>query len=255
MFRLWRPWLPLLLALVFVAGGLWMLVDALRDPAVAKAGQLWMSLGIIIMFGGCGAVFAYELHSRRLLDQRLRGGSGHAAAGGPLDAVYSNAWAWLAVGGCVTFAIAGVMMLLASIAGGLGWDGFVIGPLTAIVFGTFAILGATQLPRNGRVFRHIRIDADGIYDSRIGGTIGWGEIQWIADRSIYGQRIIEFGLTDPDRLLDRLGGVHRALARLNRRFGFAPYSIGLVGLSVGEGEVAAAIERFRPAQLPTALAD
>src|SRR5262249_35202835 len=143
-------------------------------------------------------------HSRRLLDRRLRGGSGHGAAGGPLDAVYSNVWGWLAVAGSVAFAIAGLMMLVASIAGGLGWEGFVIRPLTAIVFGTFAILGAPQLPRSGRVFRHIRIDADGIYDSRIGGTIGWGDIRWIADRSIYGLRIIEFGLDDPDRVLDRL---------------------------------------------------
>lgn len=252
---LWKSWLQLLVALVFVAGGLWMLVDALRDPAGAEAGQLWSSLGVTSMFGGCAALFAYELNRVRRAHRRARDGAGHGRASGPLDAVYSNVWAWLAVAGALTFAVAGVMMFLASVAGGIGWDGFVAGPLAAIVFGGFAVLGVLQLARNGRPFGQVRIDADGIYDSRIGGTIGWGEIRWIAGRSIFGQRLIEFGLADPDRTLARFGRVHRALARLTRRFGVAPYGIGLAGLSVDEAEIAAAIERFRPAQLPTLLDD
>lgn len=139
--------------------------------------------------------------------------------------------------------------------GSAGPAGFVVGPLATIVFGAFAVLGAAQLPRRGRVFRRIRIDADGIHDSRIGDTIGWDEIEWIAGRGIYGQRVIEFGLADPDRILASLGRGQRALARLNQRFGYAPYAIALAGLSVGEAEVAAAIRRFRPAQLPVLLDD
>ena len=254
MLRLWKSWLQLLGALAFVAGGLWMLIDALRDPAGAEAGQLWMSLAITIMFGGCAAIFAYELHGMRRAGQRARG-MGHGSVSGPLEAVYSNVWASLALAGCVAFAVAGVMMTLASATGGLGWAGFVVGPLAAIVFGAFAVLGAAQLRHSGRVFRRIRVDADGIHDSRIGDTIAWDEIEWIAGRRIFGQRVIEVGLVDPDRILARLGRAQRALARLNRRFGYAPYAIALAGLSVGEAELAAAIHRFRPTQLPVRLDD
>ena len=254
MLRLWKCWLQLLGALAFVAGGLWMLVDALRDPAGAEPGQLWMALAVTIMFGGCAGIFTYELHGKRRADRRVRG-TGHGSASGPLEAVYSNVWASLALAGCVAFAVAGIMMTLASATGGLGWAGFVVGPLAAIVFGAFAVLGAAQLRHSGRVFRRIRIDAEGLHDSRIGDMIAWDEIEWIAGRRIYGQRVIEFGLADPDRILASLGRAQRTLARLNQRFGYAPYAIALAGLSVDEADLAAAIRRFRPPQLPVLLDD
>jgi hypothetical protein len=253
--RLWKTWLQLLGALAFVAIGLWMLADTLRDPTGAEAGQLWIALAVTLMFGGCAGIFVYELHNARRVDRRVRGGSGHRASSGPLDAVYSNVWAALALAGSTSFAVAGVMMFWASLTGGMGWAGLIVGPLAAIVFGSFAVLGAVQLPRSGRAFRRIRIDAAGIHDSRIGGTIGWAEIAWIADRPIYGQPVIEVGLSDPDRFIAALGRVPRALAQLNHRFGYAPYAIALAGLSVGEAELAAAIHRFRPAHLPVLLDD
>jgi hypothetical protein len=251
---IWKSWHQLLLAPMFVALGGWMLVDALIGPAGARTGQIWTALAIAVMFAGCAAIFAYELVTGRRLSQRAPGGSEHGAEkmAGPLVAVYSNVWTALALAGCVTFAVAGVMLLLASLAGdsgGIGWPGFVVGPLAAIVFGGFAVSGATQLQRRGWAFRHIRIDAGGLYDSRIGQTIEWGEILGIAGRTIYGQRIIEFSLADPERHLARLGRGQSAVARLNRAVGFAPYAITLTGLSVGEAEIIAAIDGFKPALL------
>jgi hypothetical protein len=248
---IWKSWLQLLLALGFVAVGAWMLADALRDPRGGKAGQVWTALAIVVMFAGCAAIFAHELATRR--GRRARRGPEHGAANtdGPLVAVYSTVWTAIALAGCVTFAGAGVMLVLASVAGGadgIGWPGLIVGPLTAVVFGGFAIIGAAQLQRGGWAARHIRIDADGLYDSRSGQTIGWGDILWIAGRSIYGQRVIEFGLADAGRHLARLDRAQRALAHLNRAFGFAPYAITLAGLSVGEAEILAAIERFKAPQ-------
>ncbi|HZF34754.1 MAG TPA: STM3941 family protein [Candidatus Angelobacter sp.] len=250
---IWKRWLQLLFALLFVALGGWMLLDALAAPAGAKTAQIWSALAIVVMFAGCAAIFAYELVGSRRADGRARGAAGHGAApaAGPLVAVYSNLWTTLGLAGCVSFAAAGVMMLLASIAGGsdgIGWPGFIVGPLTAIVFGGFAVIGAAQLRRRGWAFRHIRIDAAGLYDSRIGQTIEWGDILSITCRTLYGQRMIEFDLADPERHLARLDRTQGALARLNRAVGFAPYAITLTGLSVGEAEIITAIERFRSRQ-------
>jgi len=146
---IWKRWLQLLFALLFVALGGWMLLDALAAPAGAKTAQIWSALAIVVMFAGCAAIFAYELVGSRRADGRARGDAGHGAApaAGPLVAVYSNLWTTLGLAGCVSFAAAGVMMLLASIAGGsdgIGWPGFIVGPLTAIVFGGFAV----SAPRN-----------------------------------------------------------------------------------------------------------
>jgi hypothetical protein len=248
----WKSWLRFLLALGFVAVGAWMLADRLRDPLGGKAGQVWSGLAIVVMFAGCAAIFAHELATGRRRGRRTGGGPqpGEANAG-PLVAVYSTVWTAIALAGCLAFAGAGIMLLLASLAGGahgIGWSGFIVGPPTAAVFGGFAIAGAAQLRRAGWSARHIRIDADGLYDSRIGLTIGWGDILWIAGRSIYGQRVIEVGLADAGRHLARLDRAQRVLARLNRAFGFAPYAITLAGLSAGEAEILAAIERFRAPQ-------
>ena len=150
---IWKSWLQLLLALGFVAVGARMLADALRDPRGGKAGQVWTALAIVVMFAGCAAIFAHELaHAPRPSAPGAGRNMAPTNADGPLVAVYSTVWTAIALAGCVTFAGAGVMLVLASVAGGadgIGWPGLIVGPLTAVVFGGFAIIGAALTAARG----------------------------------------------------------------------------------------------------------
>jgi hypothetical protein len=242
-----KPWLLLAIAVGFTVLGAWMLVDTIRHPAAAEPGQPWMALAILVMFGGAGVLFGYEIiaAARKAADdtQRCR----QPTTDGALVASYSRAWLAVGVIGSLAFALAGLFMLQAGLASG-GTSPVVIGALAAIVFGGFVAIGLLQLWQTGWSARGLSIDFDGIRDTRIGNRlIAWNEIAIVACRTLYGQRLIEVRLRDPSGYIADIGGVQKPLARLNAAFGFAPYSIALRGLSATEAAVIAAIERFKPA--------
>src|SRR5262249_39113621 len=145
---------------------------ALRYPATAEAGQLWMALAILVMFGGAGVLFGYEIVADARRSRRVEAG----LADGALVATYSNTWLAIAIGGALPFARAGGFVLRA----GLWGDGaalIVVGSLAAVVLGGFAGIGMAHLRRRGWSARRLRIDAAGIRDSSIGDRlIAWDEI-------------------------------------------------------------------------------
>jgi len=110
-----ESWLRLLLALMFVLRR----VDAgrcARRPA-AQTAQIWTALAIVVMFAGWAAIFAYELVAAAAprgafaAVQERRG-----AAAGPSSRLFRTSGP-PRPRRLVTFAAAGVMMLLATIAG------------------------------------------------------------------------------------------------------------------------------------------
>jgi len=242
-----KRWLLLAIAVGFTALGAWMLVDTIRRPATAEPGQLWMALAILIMFGGAGVLFGYEIivAARKAADDIEP--LGRPGTEGALVASYSTTWLVIGLTGSLAFALAGLLMLRAGLSGG-GAGPTAIGALAAVVFGGFAAIGLLQLWQTRWSARRLSIDADGIRDTRIGNRlIAWNEIAIIALRTLYGQRMIEVRLKDPSGYVADIGGVQKPLAHLNVAFGFGPYSIALRGLSATEADVVAAIERFKPA--------
>src|SRR5262249_14814241 len=242
-----KRWLLLAIAVGFTALGAWMLVDTIRRPATAEPGQLWLALAILIMSGGAGVLFGYEIivAARKAADDIEP--LGHPGTEGALVASYSTTWLVIGLTGSLAFALAGLLMLRAGLSGG-GAGPTAIGALAAVVFGGFAAIGLLQLWQTRWSARRLSIDAAGIRDTRIGNRlIAWNEIAIIALRTLYGQRLIEVRLKDPSDYVADIGGVQRSLARLNVAFGFAPYAIAVRGLSATEAAVIAAIERFKPA--------
>ena len=235
-------------SLAFAAIGGWMLSDALRHPASAEPDQIWVALALVALFGSGAVLFGFGIVSER---RRPHQGSSEAAGtgDGSLRATYSGAWTAIGLGGCIAFALAGLFLLTAGIRGGSAVM-VAIGLLAAVVFGGFALIGVIRLLQSGWG-RSIAVDAMGIRDSSLGNRlIAWEEVAAIVCRTFHGQRLIEVRLRDPHAYWSALGGPRRWLARLNAAFGFAPYSIGLTGLSVGEDEILAAIQRCKPLALP-----
>jgi hypothetical protein len=243
-----RQWLLLTIAVVFTAGGAAMLAQALRRPEAVEPSQLWMALAILLLFGMCGAIFAYQLRLAQRRAQRQATASGSA----PLVARHSLGWHILATLGSLGFAAAGLFMMLSGAGILIG----LVGLLAIVVFGGFALIGVWRGARQHWSGAEIRIDEAGISDSRLlPPLMAWSAIELICCRDHFGQRFLDVRLKEPAAHLARQGGLDRRLGRLNQAIGFGAYTLTLTGLDAGEAELLAAIARFKPATLPVLVED
>ena len=78
----------------------------------------------------------------------------------------------------------------------------------------------------------------GVLDRTMGvGRIAWGDIETAYMRSISGNDFICFELKDPEKYLQKLSKVKRAMAGANRGLGFTDFNLNLVGVDVKTEEV------------------
>ena len=133
-----------------------------------------------------------------------------------------------------------VLLLIASIAfviAGIGMvsQGKMFGWLAILFFGAGIPIFIWQIldarPR-------LIIDEQGVLDRTLGvGSIAWSDVEAAYMRSISGNDFICLELKNPEKYMQKLSNVKRAMASANRNLGFTDFSLNLSGVDAKTEEI------------------
>jgi hypothetical protein len=124
---------------------------------------------------------------------------------------------------------------------------FLLGLLLAVV--SAFVLASSALQRwstRGRPWR-IRIDADGIGDSRLGSfLVSWSDVTAIRRLASRHHAFVAFDLRDAAAYRKSLSPMDRLWTRLSGKLRGRTYMLGLNALNIAEGEFVDALRAFKP---------
>lgn len=139
--------------------------------------------------------------------------------------------------------IAGLLVLTCVMVAG-SWLCTTLDGVVAVVVGWIGVvffgLGLVVLPRAWlrAGTATIVVGPDGIEDRQSGyGFIPWQDVTELTIHSVHGTRMLSVHVADTEAYLARLSTKRRIGAAANQSLGFAPITLGFVGLTPGIDEV------------------
>jgi hypothetical protein len=246
----WKLWLLVLGCPAFAAAAAWWLHKSIVHPDPSAPGEIWLALSMLLMFGGLTLMVPFVL----LVLRRARRQAARRASAIPeaLTIEIPKQPLVCVFGICSLLLTAGVSMAVAGFEG-VGRRSIVFLFVGLLFAGCVSLLIATYaLVRwytRGRPWR-IRIDSDGIRDSRLGQLlISWSDVVSISRWTLRSYGTVAFRLRDPAAYRMALNPRERLWARLSGILNPSSYMLPLSTLSIEERELIDALRTFKPVQV------
>ena len=246
----WKLGLMVLACPALAALAAWLLHKSLVHPDPSTPGEVWLALAMLLIFGVFTAalplLFRANRRLRRQAPQRMPSRTPQ-----PLTIDIPNRFP-------IRILAVGILVLAVSVLTFVaGFEGVGSGSAELFIFGLIGtVFLALLIPTyalqrwNARGVRwQIRIDADGIRDSRLGQfLISWSDVMSIRRWTFRGQPFIAFGLRNPAAYRKALNPLGRRWARVSGVIGSGSYTLGLYAPpNIEEGELIDGLCAFKPA--------